>query len=633
MNPVNVPAFTTPIDGYKVYQKFRGIDLLTDETQIDDSRSPWAVNLISDAGGYPEKRLGWRTVHRFTVPEKQSAQVNGIWPFTLNGKDQIIVHVGARLVRLDPRAEGYAETVLMSGLNDARSTGFYFGGDLWVLTGNDFLHYDGEKAVHVTDEAYIPTTSTGAKPTGGGQSYEAANLIGKRRKNTFIPDGTAKTFTVDTGKIDAGSTVKAWNNGKEITKGITFDPETGKVTFETAPEKPAAAGTATLTIEFAKTTEGAADKILKCRIFTMFGVNNSTRVFLSGNPDFPATEWYSSLSSARYWPDNQNIQVGTQDFSIVAYAKYQGELLVLKEDNRQEITVWNHTAEFSSTGTAVFPLKESLGGLGAVGSFAVQTLLDDPLFLTPRGVFAPVTSYAYPAAQRSLQGRSDRINPRLVKEKNLQDAISAVWQGYYILALNGHAYVADSNQSRDKNGYEWYYWDGIPARCMSTQDDVLYFGTDDGRLCRLNNDLVDETGDRLMAAYSDDGAAIHWEWRSKLDDLKYPTRYKTLHKRGNGVQLKAFTRSSCEIWLRTEKDFGQKVDTPEIDVFSFNDVDFGRFTFSGLDVQEIIFKKKLKKFLFVQIILKGAELNEGFGIYSAALHYNIGSYAKRKKRA
>ena len=95
----------------------------------------------------------------------------------------------------------------------------------------------------------------------------------------------------------------------------------------------------------------------------------------------------------------------------------------------------------------------------------------------------------------------------------------------------------------------------------------------------MNNDLVDGDGALLMRAYADDGEPIKWEWRSKLDPLQYPTRYKTLHKRGNGVQLKAFTRSSCEIWLRTEKDFGQKVDTPTVDVFSFSDVDFERFTF------------------------------------------------------
>ena len=620
MDKQQIPSFTSPQDRYKVYQKFRGVDLLTDETQIDDSRSPWAVNLISDAGGYPEKRLGWRTVHQFT------GRVNGVWPFTLDGVDQIIVHAGGSLIRLD----GDTETTLITGINDDRSTGFYFKGDLWVLTGKELLHYDGAAAKNAKDEAYIPTTTIGASPTGGGESYESVNLIGIRRKNTFIPDGTAKAFTVDTRAIDAGSTVKAWNNGVELT-GITFAPTTGVVTFATAPAAPAAAGTAALTIEFAKTTEGSLDRIAKCKVFTTYGINSGTRVFLSGNPDYPATEWYSGLNDATYWPSSQFVEVGTSDFKIVNYLKYQGELLVLKEDNRQEVTVWSHTAEITN-GKAVFPLKESLGGIGAVGQYAVQTLRDDPIFLSPQGVFAPVTAYGQPAMQRALQGRSERINARLTREPNLEDAVSAVWRGYYVLAVGGHAYVADANQNKDSDGYEWYYWDNIPARCMNVQKDVLYFGTEDGRLCRMNNDLTDERGEMLMSAYADDGAAIQWEWRSKLDSLQYPTRYKTLHKRGNGVQLKAFTRSSCEIWIRTEKDFGQRVDTPTVDVFSFSDIDFSRFTFSNLDVQEILFKKKIKNFLFIQIILKGGEIHEGFGIYSAALHYTLGGYAKRKQR-
>ena len=158
MDKQQIPSFVNPQDRYKVYQKFRGVDLLTDETQIDDSRSPWAVNLISDAGGYPEKRLGWRTLHQF------AGRVNGIWPFTQDGTDQMIVHAGGSLIRLD----GDTETTLIAGIKDDRSTGFCFKGDLWVLTGAELLHYDGATAKNVKDEAYIPTTTIGAAPTGGG---------------------------------------------------------------------------------------------------------------------------------------------------------------------------------------------------------------------------------------------------------------------------------------------------------------------------------------------------------------------------------------------------------------------------------------------------------------------------------
>ena len=59
----------------KRYSSFRGVDFSSDPSQVDEQRSPWAPNLISDAGGFPEKRLGWRTLHTFDGP------VNGIFFF------------------------------------------------------------------------------------------------------------------------------------------------------------------------------------------------------------------------------------------------------------------------------------------------------------------------------------------------------------------------------------------------------------------------------------------------------------------------------------------------------------------------------------------------------------------------
>lgn len=630
MKPISAPNFRAPNEGYKVYQRFRGLDLSTDETQIDDSRSPKMVNMISDSGGYPELRLGWRTVHRFAG----SGKVNSVHPFVLDGVRHMVCHVGTKIMRLlaagDAAGEVYTESVLLENVRDARSQGFYFGGMLWILTGGEMLRYNGIVCERVDSIAYIPTTTTGRAPTGGGKSYEKVNLLSAWRKNTFVADGTSKDFIVDTGKIDAGSTARVWLNDTEMTSGFTIDHASGKVTFQAAPAAPATAGTANLTVQFRKTTEGAADKINKCRVYTTFGVNTGSRVFLSGNPDAPATEWYSGLNDPTYWPDLNFIEVGTSSFAIVNYLKYQGELLIIKEDNRQENTVWHHAADFDDAGAAVFPLKEGVSGVGGVARHSVQNLRDDPLFLSPQGVYAPVLSYGVNQVQRNLQCRSERINPALTRMGDLSEAVSAVWDGYYILGVDGKAYIADANQSRDRGGYEWYYWENIPAHCFAVDGDTLYFGTADGRLCRLNNDLVDADGERLMAAYSDDGAPIRWEWRSKLDHLSAPTRYKSLLKRGNGLQLKSYTRGDCEVLLRTEKDFGEPVETVITDKFSFSDVDFARFTFNTLGVQQIIIKKKIKKFLFVQMILRGEALHNAAGVYAVALHYTINDYAKKK---
>ena len=66
---VTVPDFTESEEGTKHYKRFKGLDYSTDETQIDDGRSPRAVNVIADEGGFPERRYGWRTLLRFADAE------------------------------------------------------------------------------------------------------------------------------------------------------------------------------------------------------------------------------------------------------------------------------------------------------------------------------------------------------------------------------------------------------------------------------------------------------------------------------------------------------------------------------------------------------------------------------------
>ena len=46
---VTVPDFTESEEGTKHYKRFKGLDYSTDETQIDDGRSPRAVNVMAHA--------------------------------------------------------------------------------------------------------------------------------------------------------------------------------------------------------------------------------------------------------------------------------------------------------------------------------------------------------------------------------------------------------------------------------------------------------------------------------------------------------------------------------------------------------------------------------------------------------
>ena len=626
MKTTTVPSFASPTIGRKSYKRFRGVDYSTDETQIDDGRSPRAVNIIADEGGAPERRWGWRTL----LSLGGDKPIAGIFPYeaTTDAGRTMIVHAGDTLYRVRLDESGYQPiagslSVLMTGLlSGGRTQGFYLNGKLYLLTGREYAVYDGTSAKLVSDDAaYCPCTSYQRKPTGGGETYENVNMLSKWRRNRFVGDGSSVTYQLDVTGIDADTTPTAcYFVTKENIPVKSFDAAKGTVTFASAPRTPENAGTSNIEIKFAKTTSDRA-KILGCTIFAIYGLGGSgDRIFVSGNDKYANTEWFSGLSDPTYFPDINYSVVGASDFPIMCYLKAQGELLIIKRDNRQEGTIWHHSGAILNN-VATFPLKEGVPGYGAIARYSSANLNDDPLYLSPRGVYAPTTTYYNNMQVRQLFCRSRRVNPKLCKERKLADAVAACWRGWYVLVVDGRAYVADGNQDKADNGYEWYYWTNIPARVLRADQQTLYFGTGDGRVCKFNDDMVTEDNEVLMRAYNDDGAAIHAEWASKLDSMGNIAMLKIMPKRGSAVHLKRYTRSEVELYIRTERDSGKRYGQFYADRLSFEDINFERFTFETSANSVRQFRCKVKKWKMIQFIFVSDALNEGFGIYEILVKY------------
>lgn len=626
MKTMAVPDFSTPTIGRKRYKQFRGVDYSTDETQIDDGRSPRAVNVIADEGGAPERRWGWRTVLDLGADKP----VAGIFPYeaTTEAGRTMIIHAGDTLYKVQLNLDTYlpvadSQAVLMTGLlSGGRSQGFYLNSKLYILTGREYIVYDGKAAKAVGDDtAYCPLTSYLRKPTGGGEAYEKVNMLSKWRRNRFIGDGSSTTFQLDVTGLDSGMTPTAtyYITGESIPVS-SYDAAKGTVTFKSAPKAPENAGTSNIEVKFAKTTSDR-EKILGCTIFAIYGLDGSgDRVFVSGNSKYANTEWFSGLTDPTYFPDINYSVVGNSDFPIMCYLKAQGELLIIKQDNRQEGTIWHHAGTISNN-VAAFPLKEGVPGYGAVARYSAANLNDDPLYLSPRGVYAPTTTYYNNMQVRQLFCRSRRVNPKLTKENGLAEAVAACWRGWYVLVVDGRAYVADGNQDKADNGYEWYYWTNIPARVLRADQQTLYFGTKDGKVCKFNDDMLTEDNETLMRAYNDDGAPIHAEWASKLDSMGNIAMLKTMPKRGSAVHLKRYTRSKCELYVRTEKDSGRRIRDFYADRLTFEDIDFERFTFETSANSVRQFRYKAKKWKMIQFIFVSDALNEGFGIYEILVKY------------
>lgn len=245
----------------KHYTTFRGVDFSKDASMVDDEHSPDAKNIIPDSGGLPEKRVGWRTIMNF------DAQINGIFSFGAEENKCTIVHAGTGIYKL----KDGERVLLLENIANKKSVGKYFKGKLCILTGEEYLVYDGEKCVNagdyedmyapillisrgamyignadtVKDETFNEWKESGVLQNKDGTAVEVGvmpegvgvNLVSGKRKNHFeySKDGCA-VFVLDS-TIDKGSRVilRCISTGEEIFN-VLFDPQNEEARYYNADE-------------------------------------------------------------------------------------------------------------------------------------------------------------------------------------------------------------------------------------------------------------------------------------------------------------------------------------------------------------------------------------------------------------
>lgn len=618
--------------GVEIIEEFRGVDLNSSPTVVSKYRSPEAPNMVRDIPGKVRKRQGYEKLKHY------DGQINGV--FRLN--DRIVIHAGDKLFLQNLSGD---DTQLYEGMADTRSVGRQFNGKLFIFDGKKAICYgefekegqtpaEGEepekewKVVTLEEKAYVPTIIISRKPTGGGTTLEPINLIGRQFKESFLGTETDKVYQMTTDNLDEDKVkirqlVKdgEWKDLEEG-KDFTVDRKAGKITFNTAPGVSPVKGMDNVEITAAKTRKGYADKINKCNIMTLFGVNGAIdRMFVSGNPDFVNQDWYCQINDGFYFGDLWYSVLGQDGSAIVGYSVINDRLAAHKSEAEEGRNIILRKGELVND-KPTFPIIGSLMGRGALGKYGFGYLGSDPLFLTDLGVMA-ITA-ADITGEKYSQNRSFYINEELTAEEKLADAFAFVWRDFYLLSMGtGRVYLLDGLQKAYERNtpyssyqYECYYWENVPARVMwEDAEGRLCFGTANGDIFRFYDDVTNQK------SYNDVGAPIQARW--DIPDLSGERFYENKTFRYFSVVLAAAIATRVEVWVERKGIWSLLFDSgAKACYFDFTYINWERINFSSDNTPRTIGKKiKVKKVDKARFSLRNEAYNEPFGIYKVALEY------------
>lgn len=616
MAQFNVPGESQKYSA--VVETFRGVDLNNSPSNVDKSRSPAAPNMIRDQVGKVRKRMGYET--KVTAPG--GAAINGVHHLL----EETLVHAGTKLYRLSD-TDGTWELTEIGAMANARSRSFVFDQKLYLLDGTTYQVYDGTTLAAVADSATVPTIIISRRPTGGGQSYQGLNLLGRKWTESFLGTADATVYQLTTKDLaEDAVTARVLNADgvwEEKTEGTDFtvDRAAGTVTFSTAPGASPVTGQDNVQITAAKERDGYLDTINRCTIAAVYGVGGSTdRVFLSGNGDKPGVDWYSNFEDPAFFPDTNYTKLVRDGARVTGYAVLSNTLAAFIDGASDGRNVVVRSGVLDENGDAVFRVSNTMIGQDAVAPDTFCRTDKEPLFLTNRGVYA-ITAEEL-TGEKYSQERSYYIASAIGAAQGREKACACTYGDFYALALDGTLYLLDLQQKTyERNSpyssfqYECYYWPDIPARVLFLDGDALCFGTEDGKLCRFHTNVDDVT------SYNDDGAAIDAYWETSDFDGKIFFHVKTFT--GLAVRLAAAVNTGVVVYAQVRGMWKQVFASgAKARYFDWSYIDFSKFTFSSDRTPRTLYGKiKLKKADKVRFRLQNNVLNEPFGLYAFGLQF------------
>lgn len=226
------------------------------------------------------------------------------------------------------------------------------------------------------------------------------------------------------------------------------------------------------------------------------GLHGGSRVFVSGNPDYPSLVNWTDSNRPLYFPENNYNYVGDGNQPVTAFGKQYDMLVIFKKHeiyytqyvegqiiNEEDIksgAVIDVTAY-----SATFPVVQINSNIGCDLPATVKLCLNRLIWTNSDGQVYTLTG-TYNTSERNVNKISAGIEKKL-KQTDLKYAFAVDWQGHYLLVSGKEAFVLDYNRNAykyvasqyNKTNLTWWYWefDNNMEYGFSTDDICVFYST------------------------------------------------------------------------------------------------------------------------------------------------------------
>lgn len=513
-------------------ERFGGLNLINSTAQ-KGCEAARAVNFELTEDGGLNLRPGSRTLISL-IPEgfEGDRAVKALWSGRVSGRETVLSAAGGALWELRETSTGWQKGKLRDIDTEERVCIFGFSGKAYILSKNSYLEFTGSRIFEVP--GYTPLLYSNLSAEGEGAEREERNMLSNLVRARYNINEGETLFKLPSKNVLSVAYVKDLIKGKTILN-YSFSPQNSSVQIS----EELSLGENALEVCFSE--EGSQrELVLSMEDAELFSDGARTVVFLCSSKSnrliFSSCD-ENLKARADYFPTHGYADIGEENLPVTGIIRQQSSLLIFKKGSCWELGAERLNLP-DGRPLAAYYIRSVNRSFGNAAPFELSLVENHVRSLDASSVLEWLPVPGSREAEHEQRQVSAKIG-KLLSGVNLEETKSFYdreKRQYYLMLPDGKL-VLQNIQSGD-----FFCYEGLSVSCFLRLGARLLFGSLDGKLCLLSDELSKDDESPICAEY---------------ESLKLSEDYPFLRKNLNAVWLSAEAGSGSELDFTVLGDGGK----------------------------------------------------------------------------